>query len=100
MTVDLDFVRWLADQTEEVVTNVAPLLATILDVDKDLVIKFASYIKEASEAVINAIEAFLEFKAVFGSDGSGLTDAAGCSYPDCPCPQEFESVIWALKARA
>lgn len=99
MKVDFEFIKWVAKQSEEVATNVAPLLAQVLNLDKALVLKFIAYVGDATDAVIAAIEVFINFPAVFGAPGSGLTDAAGCSLPDCPCPNEFQPVVLALKVQ-
>jgi hypothetical protein len=99
MKIDFEFIKWVATQSEQVATNVAPLVAQVLNLDKELVLKFIKYVSDATDATIAAIEVFINFPTVFGAPGPTLTDASGCSLPDCACPDEFQPVVLALKAQ-
>lgn len=100
MKIDLEYIKWLATESEKVAERVVPLVAQILGVEADKLMGFVKYIKSATDAVLQAIDLFINFPSVFGADGDGLTDAAGCNHPDCPCPPEYASVVYALKAQA
>lgn len=100
MKIDLEYIKWLASESTKVAERVVPLVAQILGVDAEKLMGFVKYVKSATDAVLQALELFINFPAVFGADGDGLTDLSGCNHPDCPCPQEFTSVVYALKAQA
>lgn len=98
MSIDLEYLRWLAEQSESVLANVAPLVARLLGVDTQQVVDFVKFVATATQAVLDAIEAFLKFQPLFGAPGDGLTNESGCM-PDCPgCPDCHQPVLWALKA--
>ncbi len=99
MTIDFEYIKWLASQGAEVAEKVAPLVARILNLSDEKVLSFISYVSTATDAVLKAVEIFLEFPTVFGSTGPGLTDADGNPCPDCPCPG-YEDVVFALKTQA
>lgn len=98
MTIDFEYIRWLVEQTDEVVQNVVPLVARILGVDADKLAEFIVWLRQAADAVIDAVEIFIKFPAAFGAPGEGLTDANGVGCPDCPAPAEFAPVVFALKS--
>lgn len=100
MKVDFEFLRWLASESEEVVKNVSPLVARLLGLEQQQVLDFVNYISDATDAILNAIELFVNFPVSFGADGNGLTDSNGNLCPDCPDCDGHEPVLFALKAQA
>lgn len=100
MKIDFTFIRWLIGQTDSVIENVAPLIAKVINIDAAKVVGFLKFLKAASAQVVDLVETFINYKAIFGAPGEGLTDASGCNHPDCPCPREFSPVVFALKAQA
>lgn len=98
--IDVAYFKWLADQTIEIAQEVTPLVAKILNVDESKIKAFVDFVKKASDVVLKALEAWVNFPVLFGASGEGLTDAEGNLCPDCPCPAELASVAWALKAQA
>lgn len=98
MTVDVEMMRWVADQSEEVLKNFVPLIARALGMEQQRILNFIQYVRDAADAVIDAIEIFVNFPVVFGAPGENLTDADGKPCPDCPNCGGYEDVVFALKA--
>lgn len=99
MTIDLEKIRWIADQTEEVLENVAPLVAALLNIESEKVVNFVNFVRQATESVLDALDIFLKFPISFGASGDGLTDEYGNACPDCPDCGGHEEVVFALKAQ-
>jgi hypothetical protein len=100
MKIDFEYIKWLASEGEKIAERVVPLVAQILNVDAEKLMGFVKYVRQATDSVLSAIELVINFPAVFGADGDGLTDTDGNLRPDCPCPAEYASIVWALKAQA
>lgn len=99
MTVDFEFIRWLAGESEDVLNRIAPLVAKIINVEEAKVLDFVKYVAEAADKILDAIEFFVKFPVLFGAPGDGLTNADGKTCPDCPDCNGHEAVVFALKAQ-